>query len=184
MVIDDAASEAQVRPLLPGGSGCGVLVTSRRPLAGLEGARLVDLDVFDLEQALELLSRIAGQARVVAEPAAATRIVHWCGRLPLAVRIAGTRLLAEPHWTLADLAARLGDECRRLDELAAGDLEVRASVRLSYQGLDRLQRRAFCPLGDPAGLFGFMRPGRVRGGRGGWCGCGQGDGRSTRHPAG
>ncbi len=75
--------------MLPGGSGCGVLVTSRRPLAGLEGARLVDLDVFDMGKALELLSRIVGRARVAAEQAAATRILNRCGRLPLAVRIAG-----------------------------------------------------------------------------------------------
>jgi tetratricopeptide (TPR) repeat protein/transcriptional regulator with XRE-family HTH domain len=147
VVLDDAASEAQVRPLLPSGPGCRVLVTSRRPLVALEGARLVDLDGFDLEQALELLARIIGLDRVAAEPAAARAIVNWCGRLPLAVRIAGARLLARPRWPLVHLAGRLGDERRRLDELAVGDLEVRASVALTYQGLDRRQRRAFCRLG-------------------------------------
>lgn len=147
VVLDDAGGEAQLRPLLPGGSGCGVLVTSRSPLTALEGARLVDLDGFNLDQALELLARIIGRARTAAEPDAATAIVDRCGRLPLAVRIAGARLLAKPHWPLAKLAERLGDERRRLDELAAGDLEVRASVALSYQGLDGLQRRTFRRLG-------------------------------------
>jgi transcriptional regulator with XRE-family HTH domain len=147
VVLDDAGGEAQLRPLLPGGSGCGVLVTSRSLLTALEGARLVDLDGFDLRQALELLARIIGRARTAAEPDAATAIVDRCGRLPLAVRIAGARLLAKPHWPLAQLAERLGDERRRLDELAAGDLEVRASVALSYQGLDGLQRRTFRRLG-------------------------------------
>jgi DNA-binding SARP family transcriptional activator len=147
VVLDDAASESQVRPLLPGSPSCAVLVTSRTRLGGLEGVRLVDLDVLDPDQAVTLLGRIVGMDRVVAEPAAARRIVDLCGLLPLAVRVAGSRLTGRRHRTLAWLAGRLADERRRLDELAHGDLEVRASLALSYQALDPAQQRAFRLLG-------------------------------------
>ena len=106
VVLDNAAGEAQVRPLLPGGPACRVLVTSRVRLTGLEGARLVDLDVLPPRAAVELLARVAGPVRVAAEPEAAAAIVGYCGRLPLAIRIAGARLAARPAWTLARLAER------------------------------------------------------------------------------
>jgi hypothetical protein len=122
VVLDDAASEAQVRPLLPGPPGCAVLVTSRARLVGLEGARLLDLEVLHTGQAVELLARIVGARRVAAEPDAAAGIVDYCGRLPLAVRIAGARLAARQHWPLGQLASLLADERGRLDELAAGCL--------------------------------------------------------------
>jgi transcriptional regulator with XRE-family HTH domain len=147
VVLDNAANEAQVRPLLPGSPTCGVLVTSRRRLSGLEGARLLDLDVLPTAAAAELLARVAGPDRVAAEPAAAAAIVSSCGRLPLAIRIAGARLAARPGWSLVRLAERLADEHRRLDELAAGDLEVRASIALSYRALPGLERRVFRRLG-------------------------------------
>jgi tetratricopeptide (TPR) repeat protein len=147
VVLDNAASEAQVRPLLPGTPGCGVLVTSRARLAGLEGARLVHLDVLEEPQALELLGRIAGAERVAAEPDAAAEIVGFCGRLPLAIRVAGARLAARPGWPLAQLAELLADARGRLDQLAAGDLEVRASLALSYQALSLQQQRALRLLG-------------------------------------
>jgi tetratricopeptide (TPR) repeat protein/transcriptional regulator with XRE-family HTH domain len=143
VVLDNAAGEGQVRPLLPGSPSCGVVVTSRTRLGGLEGAHLVDLDVLDPGQAVVLLGRIVGADRVAAEPAAAERIVRLCGLLPLAVRVAGARLAARAHRSLGWLAARLADERRRLDELAHGDLEVRASLALSYQALDAERRRAF-----------------------------------------
>ncbi|MGH3980851.1 MAG: BTAD domain-containing putative transcriptional regulator [Pseudonocardiaceae bacterium] len=147
IVLDDAGGENQVRPLLPGTPGCTVLITSRGRLAGLEGARLVDLDILDRRQAVELLARAAGPARVAAEPVGAGRIVRLCGRLPLAVRVAGARLAARPHWRLARLAAELDDEHRRLDKLRLGDLEVRASFALSYDSLDEPARCAFRRLG-------------------------------------
>jgi tetratricopeptide (TPR) repeat protein/transcriptional regulator with XRE-family HTH domain len=147
VVLDDAAGEAQVRPLLPGSPSCAVLVTSRARLAGLEGARLVHLDVLDAGQAMELLARIAGPERVAAEPAAANAILAACGRLPLAVRIAGARLAARPHWPLDRMASLLADERGRLDALAHGDLEVRASLSLSYRGLGQQQRCLFRRLG-------------------------------------
>ena len=147
VVLDNAAGEAQVRLLLPGSSTCGVLVTSRARLTGLEGARLVDLDILPPRVAVELLARVAGPVRVVAEPDAAATIVGYCGRLPLAIRIAGARLAARPAWSLARLAERLADERHRLDELAAGDLEVRASIALSYRALSKQQQRVFRRLG-------------------------------------
>lgn len=147
VLLDDAADEVQLRPLLPAGPGCAMLATSRHRLVALEGARHVELDVLPDEQAITLLARIAGAQRVTNEPGAARAIVHACGALPLAVRVAGARLATRAHWPLAALAERLGDERRRLDELAAGDLEVRASVALSYRTLDAESRRAMRLLG-------------------------------------
>jgi hypothetical protein len=96
--------------------------------------------------AVELLARVAGPVRVAAEPDAAAAIVGYCGRLPLAIRIAGARLAARPAWSLARQAERLADERRRLDELAAGDLEVRASIALSHRALSKQQlRMGFSP---------------------------------------
>ncbi|SFM87875.1 DNA-binding transcriptional activator of the SARP family [Pseudonocardia ammonioxydans] len=147
LVLDNAAAESQVRPLLPGDAGCAVLVTSRTPLSGLAGAVRVDLDVLEPDQSLQLLSRLVSPERVDGEPQAAEQIVRWCGRLPLAIRVVGARLATRPHWTLARMAELLSDEHRRLDELAVGDLEVRASLALSCAGLDPAARRAFRLLG-------------------------------------
>jgi DNA-binding SARP family transcriptional activator len=147
ILLDNAASEAQVRPLLPGSQGCAVLVTSRMRLSGLEAAHPLTLDVLEADQAVELLAKLAGAGRVAAEPEAAQQIVRLCGWLPLAVRIAGARLAGRPHWRLAELVERLADEHRRLDELRAGDLEVRASVALSYRAQGKQERRLFRLLG-------------------------------------
>jgi tetratricopeptide (TPR) repeat protein len=147
VVLDNAAEEAQVRPLLPGSPGCAALITSRVRLAGLEAARTIGLDVLQRDQAVDLLAKIAGPDRVAAEPDAAQRIVGLCGELPLAVRIAGAKLASREHWSLGVLAGRLADERDRLDELTVGDLAVRASIALSYQGLGEEERRAFRLLG-------------------------------------
>ncbi|MEU0025967.1 BTAD domain-containing putative transcriptional regulator [Streptomyces sp. NPDC006335] len=142
LILDNAAGEAHVRPLLPPGAGSAVLVTSRRRLVALEGAAHLDLTVPDQEEALELLRRVAGADRVRAEPEQTAEIVSLCGRLPLAVRIAGARLAARPHWVPGRLAARLRDERLRLNELRAGDLELRTSLELGYADLDPQERRA------------------------------------------
>lgn len=147
IVLDNAECEAQLRPLLPGTPGCAVLITSRTRLAGLTGARLVDLDIFEADQAVELLARLAGPRRVAMEPAAATEIVRLCGFLPLALRIAGARLGSRRHWPLSRFEADLADEHHRLDKLRLGDLDVRASLALSYQSLDGTAQRAFRLLG-------------------------------------
>jgi DNA-binding SARP family transcriptional activator len=147
VLLDNARDEAQVRPLLPGGPGCGVLVTSRARLGGLAGAHAIDLDVLEPGQAVRLLGRIVGQRRLASDLAAATELVRLCGCLPLAVRIVGARLAARPHWRPVDLLRRLDDERRRLDELAHGGLAVRASIALSYRGLEPAARTLFRQLG-------------------------------------
>jgi DNA-binding SARP family transcriptional activator len=147
VVLDNAASEEQIRLLLPGTAGCAVLITSRLRLTGVESARWVDLDVFTPSHAIQLLARIADPERVAAQQADAGEIARLCGCLPLAVRIAGARLTARPNWSLANLARMLSDERQRLDGLTAGDLEVRASLALSFQGLDEESQRLYRLLG-------------------------------------
>ncbi|WP_433252508.1 AfsR/SARP family transcriptional regulator [Streptosporangium sp. CA-135522] len=147
VVLDDAVSEAQVRPLLPTGPGCLTLVTSRSLLYGLEASRAFELGVLDIAESVAMLAEVAGEARVRAEPQAALRIAELCGGLPLALRIAGSRLARRPGWTLEHLAGRLGDERGRLDELAAGDLAVRGSLGLGYHALAEEERRLLRRLG-------------------------------------
>src|SRR5262249_24655994 len=133
VVLDNAAGEAQVRPLLPAGASNAVLVTSRARLAGLALSGVIDLGGLQPGQAVGLAGQIVGACRVAAEPEAAAQIAALCGYLPLALRIVGARLAAKPHWRVQRLADRLAAHHRRLDELAVGDLEVRASFALSYQ---------------------------------------------------
>ncbi|WP_326795094.1 winged helix-turn-helix domain-containing protein [Streptomyces sp. NBC_01808] len=147
VVLDNAGCERQIRPLLPGTGDSAVLVTSRAALAGLEGALRVGLGLLSDAEALELLARAAGDDRTRRDPAVAARIAAQCGNLPLALRIAGARLATRRHLSLPRLADALADERRRLDELVAGDLEVRASVTLGYAALDPAAQRAFRLLG-------------------------------------
>jgi DNA-binding SARP family transcriptional activator/tetratricopeptide (TPR) repeat protein len=149
VVLDDAAAAGQVRPLLPGGPGSAVLVTARRRVPGLAGARALHLDLLEPDAAVALLDTVAGPGRVAGDPAAGRWVVALCGRLPLAVRIAGARLAARPHWSVGELARLLADERRRLDELVVADLDLRASLALSYRGLDPAAARALRLLGLP-----------------------------------
>ncbi|WP_225827600.1 ATP-binding protein [Streptomyces naphthomycinicus] len=135
LVLDNAASEDQVRPLLPGAGRCLTIVTSRHSLAGLEAVHRTDLALLRREEAVELLSRIIGPERVRQEAQAARDLAELCGFLPLAVRIAGQRLAGRPHERIGKLAARLAREERRLDTLQVGDLQVRAAFALSYRQL-------------------------------------------------
>jgi DNA-binding SARP family transcriptional activator len=158
LVVDNARAAVQVRPLLPASASCAVLVTSRQPLTTLEGAVAVQLDLLPREQAVELLGRLAGQQRVAAEPRAAAELARCCGYLPLALRIAGARLVARPAWPISELVRRLADQQRRLDELTTGDLAVRASFEVSVQALrdspdplDRSAAEAFGLLALPDG---------------------------------
>jgi tetratricopeptide (TPR) repeat protein len=153
VVLDNAADEAQVRPLLPGSPGCAVLVTSTSRLAALAGATAVPLELMPSGQAAELLTAIVGEARAAAEPEAVGEIARLCGYLPLALRIAGARLVSRPAWKISWFATRLADESRRLDLLRAGDLEVRASFGLSYRSRDEAERLAFRMLGLLAADF-------------------------------
>lgn len=143
VVLDDAAAEIDVTPLLPGSGAAAVIITSRTRLAGLAGAVHIDVDVFDADHSLRLLARIVGHQRVQAEPEATTAVAELCGRLPLALRIAGARLSARPHWSVQQLAERLADETRRLDELSHGDMGIRANISLSYEAASGPARRLF-----------------------------------------
>ncbi|MFE9706873.1 BTAD domain-containing putative transcriptional regulator [Streptomyces sp. NPDC005930] len=147
VLLDNARDAAQVRPLLPGTEGCAALVTARVRMVGLAGAHLVDLDVMSPEEALALFTRIVGEERVASEREAALDVVGACGFLPLAIRIAASRLAARRTWTVSVLAAKLADERRRLDELQAGDLAVEATFELGYGQLETAQARAFRLLG-------------------------------------
>ncbi|HLK01768.1 MAG TPA: NB-ARC domain-containing protein, partial [Streptosporangiaceae bacterium] len=135
IVLDDAADAAQVRPLLPGSAGSGVVVTSRGPLTGLAGAAHITLGALSYEDSLSLFTAIAGPDRLSAEPAAACEVLSYCAGLPLAVRVAAQRLVARPSWDVTHLAARLADDRGRLAELATGDLAVGASIATSYTAL-------------------------------------------------
>lgn len=147
-VLDNAHDSEQVRILLPG-PGNAVLVTSRSRLAGLAGARLLQLDELSVPEATGLLAAVAGPDRVDAEPAAAAGVVDACGRLPLAVRIAGARLASRPGWSVAFLAERLVDDHHRLDELHIDDVGIRTSFTFSYAALDAVSARAFRLLSGP-----------------------------------
>jgi tetratricopeptide (TPR) repeat protein len=147
VLLDNARDAAQVRPLLPGTEGCAALVTSRVRMVDLAGAHLVDLDVMSPDEALSLFTKIVGEERVRSEREAALDVVAACGFLPLAIRIAASRLAARRTWTVSVLAAKLADERRRLDELQAGDLAVKATFELGYGALEPSQARAFRLLG-------------------------------------
>jgi len=134
ILLDNVASEDQVRPLVPP-AGSAVLVTSRRPLAGLDAVHHIDLQVLGRQAAIQLLAQLAGTDRIAGEPQLAARLDELCGHLPLAIRIVGVRLARRRDLTLAQLVTDLTDERFRLDELSVGDQSVRASLALTWQDL-------------------------------------------------
>jgi tetratricopeptide (TPR) repeat protein len=146
VIADNASSEAQVRLLLPGPGPHRMIITSRHTLAGL-GARLLDVTVLDQPTAVALLDEVVRVARpdddrVSADAESAGRLAGTCGGLPLALRIAGALLAADPALTAADLAGELGDEVGRLEALEYDDgggtsaPSVAAAFELSYRQLD------------------------------------------------
>ncbi|MEV6492971.1 tetratricopeptide repeat protein [Actinoplanes sp. NPDC051633] len=145
-VLDDAGDEQQTLPLLPVHPSV-VVVTSRRPLAGLAGVRIIDLDVMPEHEAAELVTRVSGRDRSVVDRDDLMRIARACAGLPLALRIAGARLASRPSLPVAALAADLDDERRRLDTLRFADLEVRSTLALACAALTDEQRLAFALLG-------------------------------------
>jgi DNA-binding SARP family transcriptional activator/Flp pilus assembly protein TadD len=148
VVLDNAGSAEQVRPLLPGSPGCVAVVTSRDSLAGLvarDGAQRLDLDLLPLPDAVNLLRALIG-ARVDADPAAAAELAARCARLPLALRVAAELAAARPAVCLADLVSEMADTRQRLDRLdASGDsrTRVRAVFSWSYRNLGADAARAF-----------------------------------------
>jgi DNA-binding SARP family transcriptional activator len=147
IVLDDAAGERQLRPLLPGAPGCATVVTSRHHLGGLIGVSRWTVPELTASDAVELLGRISVRDLAGDDRDHAAALVDLCGRLPLAVCVAGARLALSPRWTLVEYRRRLAVERSRLDELTIGDLDVRASIGLSYQALEHLPRKLFRRLG-------------------------------------
>lgn len=150
VVLDNAADAEQVRPLLPAGAGCHVLVTSRNRLIGLENVRSLSVDVLSEPAAMALFTRVAGTATT----GDVRETVRLCGGLPLAVRIAATRLRHRPSWTVAHLNALLEREQHATTEACAADLSVLAAFAVSYRHLSGPQQELFRLLGlHPGGPF-------------------------------
>jgi DNA-binding SARP family transcriptional activator/predicted ATPase len=141
--LDDAATASQVMPLLPGSAQCAVVVTSRSRLPDLPGPRHVALDTLAVGEGVELLANIVGPSRIASDLRAAEQLVELCGRLPLAIRAAGSRLAATPSWPVAKVIRLLGAPRSRLDLLACNDYDVRARFDASYQRLSEPEKGAF-----------------------------------------
>ncbi|MFB4276426.1 MULTISPECIES: tetratricopeptide repeat protein [unclassified Nonomuraea] len=158
VVLDDAITAAQVRPLLPASSASITVVTSRYRLAGLlmHGVRGVYVDRFDAEASLALLRDALGSDRLEQQHEAAAELVELCMRLPLALSVAAARLAARPSWPIREMVAALAEEQRALAALTIGDdVAMRSALDLSYRALRsdtaRLYRLlSLCP-GDKFG---------------------------------
>ena len=151
VVLDNAHSAAQLRPLIPTGPQCAALVTSRQPMSALEGAILMPLDALDDAEGADLLQTILGDDPRTGDRSAIDQVVRLCDRLPLAIGIAAAQLRSRPHWSVRNLVDRLADEHRRLSLLEVEDLAVRASFDSSYVELPDGTADAFAALGGLGG---------------------------------
>lgn len=151
LVLDNAADEKQVRPLLPSGAGTAALVTSRNKLAGLEGAHRFDLETFPTRTSLDFLERVTARTFRGKDAQAALAVAAHCGHLPLALRIAAHRMQSHPALRISDLASELQDEHDRLAALTVGDLAVRKAFNLSYRKLGKGCKNAFRKLSHVPG---------------------------------
>ncbi|MFE2159908.1 ATP-binding protein [Streptomyces lydicus] len=146
VLLDNAVSAAQVRPFLPASAKSMVVVISRWRLGGLlaEGGMLIEVPLFSQEHAVELLSRSAGLARREREGQQIGDLARLCGRLPIALCVAGARLALRPRWPVARVVSDLADEQRRLKSLTVdGGVSVASVFDLSYEGLSALEARAY-----------------------------------------
>ena len=147
LLLDDAASHEQVRPLLPGSAGSLVLVTSRRRLAALEDAAAISLDTLSPAEGAALLVRLAGRPGLGPAAAGVGEITRLCGYLPLAIGMLAGQLHRHPAWTAAGLAADLAAARDRLGLMQAENLSVAVAFDLSYRDLTADQQRLFRRLG-------------------------------------
>jgi tetratricopeptide (TPR) repeat protein/transcriptional regulator with XRE-family HTH domain len=147
LILDDAASSDQVRPLLPGSGGSLVLVTSRRHLSALDDATAVSLDTLPDVQAAALLVRLAGRAGLTPDDPAVGQITRLCGYLPLAIGMAARQLHHHPAWSVAGRAAELAAARDRLELMATENVSVAAAFDLSYADLTADHQRLFRRLG-------------------------------------
>ena len=147
LVLDDAASSEQVRPLLPGTGGSLVLVTSRRHLTALEEATAISLDTLSPDEAAALLVRLAARPGLSPDDPAIGEMTRLCGYLPLAIGMVARQLHHHPAWTAAGLAADLAAAVDRLELMATENLSVAAAFNLSYADLTQDHQRLFRRLG-------------------------------------
>jgi DNA-binding SARP family transcriptional activator/tetratricopeptide (TPR) repeat protein len=147
ILLDNAVSEAQVRPLLPGAAGCLVLITSRRRLKGLDEAHVLALDVLPQADALALMRAVVGSERPDADDLVLSEIIELCERLPLALRIAAALLRHRPAWPVGHLAGLLRDQRHRIRTLSDGERHLGPVLDLSYDGLSGPQQLLFRRLG-------------------------------------
>ncbi|MER5916765.1 tetratricopeptide repeat protein [Streptomyces sp. NPDC001982] len=155
IVLDNAHSTEQVRPLLPTGAGCSVLITSRKPLsAGVTRREPVPVALPDESEALDVLAHYAGRERITSDPTVALQITRFCGRLPLALRIVGSKLRQRPDLSLSRMKARLEDEKLRLKALVFEDDSLHACLMLTHRDLKESTRAAF-------GMIASLPVGRV-----------------------
>ncbi|PJI91130.1 helix-turn-helix domain-containing protein [Luteimicrobium subarcticum] len=133
LVLDNAASEDQVRAVVPSAGPAAVLVTSRRSLGGLEDVRRFALERLGVDDAVGLLGAMLPDRDDERDDL--VRLAELCDAVPLALRIAGNRLATRAGWPVSGLVARLAVEERRLDTLVAGDLGVAAAFRSSFEQL-------------------------------------------------
>ena len=143
VVLDNAGSEEQVRPLLPGDGAGRALITARRLLAGLEGVRRLALEPLALPAATRLLTGILGPRATGEQESALVQLAELCEGMPLALRIIGNRLISRLGWDAAELVARLADEEHRLDQFKAGDLRIATAFGMSYEQLADPAQRMF-----------------------------------------
>jgi tetratricopeptide (TPR) repeat protein/transcriptional regulator with XRE-family HTH domain len=147
LVLDDAASSEQIRPLLPGVGGSLVLVTSRRRLTALEDAQTISLDALPPGEAAGLLVRLSVRPGLSSADPGIREITRLCGCLPLAIGMLARQLYHHPAWTVAGRAAELAAAVDRLELLATENLSVVAAFDLSYDDLTTEQQRLFRRLG-------------------------------------
>ena len=147
LLLDDAAGHEQVRPLLPGGAGSLVLITSRRRLTALEDATVLSIDTLPAADAAALLARLADRPDLGPDAVATREIAQLCGYLPLAIGMLARQLKHHPARTGADLAADLAAARDRLAVMRAENLSVAAAFDLSYRDLTADQQQLFRRLG-------------------------------------
>jgi DNA-binding SARP family transcriptional activator len=156
IVLDNARDAEQVRPLLPGGTGNMVLVTSRSSLAGLvalDGARAIPLDVLTEPEARRMVAQRLGPDRAAADPAATGQLIDACARLPLALAIATALIATRPAQSLTSVIGGLASDAGRLDALNTGEAttDLRAVFDWSYRALSPASARMFRLLAEHPG---------------------------------
>lgn len=147
VVLDDAGAGTDVRPLLPTGPRCTAIVATRQHcLPGLDGAKVIELEPLEPDSCIELLRALIGHNRVQQEEEMAHSIATLCGRLPLAIRVIGTKLASSPYYPLRRIVVRLSDQRRLLPELRIGEVDLSAGIARDYARLSPGARRLLSDL--------------------------------------